>query len=66
MKPDKSKVVMGMTKDGKNVVLYVDKGRPLAWRENVFSEITKKIVAAGKTVFVVLGDRRIKLQSQSR
>ena len=66
MKPDKSKVVMGMTKGGKNVVLYVDKGRPMAWRDKVFDEITKKVVAAGKTVFVVIGDRRIKLQSQSR
>ena len=62
MKPDKSKVVMGMTKDGKNVVLYVDKGRPTAWREKSFSEITKQIVEAGKRIFVVIGDRRIKLE----
>lgn len=66
MRPDKTKVVPGMTKDGKSMVLYVDPSRKDAWRDKKFDFIIDKIILGGGRVHVVIGDKRILLQEHGR
>jgi hypothetical protein len=58
MKPSKSKVVMGCTTDGVNLVLYVDTTRPNAWETPKFNTIIKEFFKIGRKVFIVLGRKR--------
>lgn len=58
-RPDRSKVVMSFTNDGKYPVAHVDTSRPNAWKEGVvgvwFSFMVERL---GKGI-VVIGNRRI-------
>jgi hypothetical protein len=65
MRPDKSKVVMGMTSDGKSLVLYVDPSRPEAFREPAIDKTIDKLIANGMKVFVVCGDKRRMISNQN-
>ena len=58
MRPDRSKVMIEMGgPKGTNLVLHVDPGRPMAWRENAnIMNLVNACLSGGNTVFVVTGD----------
>jgi hypothetical protein len=58
MRPDKSKVVMASTTDGKNLVLHVDPSRPEAHRVPAFDALIERFIKGGRHVIVVTGDKR--------
>jgi hypothetical protein len=58
MRPDRSKVVMASTKDGKSLVLHVDQARPDAYKAPVFDGLINGMIKGGGRVFVVTGDKR--------
>lgn len=66
MRPDKSKVVMTVTTDSKNLVLHVDPSRPDAFREAGFERVTKNLLADGRKIFVVRGDQRLMIEEVSK
>ena len=57
LRPDKTKVVLGGTTDGKHVVAYVDPARPDAYKQGRIGMLLGSIAALGP-VFVVCGDKR--------
>lgn len=58
MRPDRSKVVMSCTKDGKSLVLHVDPGTPDAYRAPEFEAVIDRLVRDGRSVYVALGSKR--------
>ena len=60
MRPDHSKVMIEMGgPKGTNLVLHVDPGRPMAWRENAnIMKLVNAFLRGNQQVFVVTGDRR--------
>lgn len=65
LRPDRSKVVMATTKDGKSLQLYVDPSRPDAYKVPSFNDAISRIVDEGGQVFVVIGDKRKLIRSGS-
>ena len=57
LRPDKSKVVIGTTNQGEDVVLYVNPDRPDAWKQGAFRTLVDEFLARGITVMVSCGDK---------
>ena len=57
LRPDKSRVVMGVTNQGDDLVLYVSPDRPDAWKRGGIAKIVAETRAKGFTVLIKCGDR---------
>ncbi len=56
LRPDKSRVLIGTTNQGEDVVLYVSPERPDAWKHREFSGLLAEFQARGIRVMVSCGD----------
>jgi hypothetical protein len=65
VRPDRSRVVLTATADGRRVVAHVDTARPDAYRKGEMGEVLQK-VRQGLDVIVVIGDRREVLTTEDR
>lgn len=61
LRPDKSRVVMGVTNGGDDLVLYVSPDRPDAWKRGGTGQFVAEMRAKGFTVLVSCGDAVQKL-----
>jgi hypothetical protein len=61
MRPDRSRVVMTVAKDGRSLIVHVDPDRPGHWRRRKVQQIIDRFLAAGEKVIVAIGDQRILL-----
>jgi len=52
LRPDKSHVVMGVTNQGEDLVLYVGRDRPDAWKRGAMARLVDETLAKGYTVLV--------------
>lgn len=57
LRPDRSKVVIGTTNQGEDMVLYVTPDRPDAWRQGGFQTLVDTFLARGITVLVSCGEK---------
>ncbi len=57
LRPDRCKVVMDLTTDGKSLVLHVDPSRPDAWRDEPVRSLVKRALAKSP-VYVACGSSR--------
>lgn len=56
LRPDRSRVVIGTTNHGEDVVLYVTPERPDAWRRGEFARLVGEFKGRGIKVLVSCGD----------
>ena len=56
LRPDRSRVVIGTTNHGEDVVLYVSPERPDAWRRGEFARLVGEFKGRGIKVLVSCGD----------
>lgn len=56
LRPDKSRVVIGTTNHGEDVVLYVSQDRPDAWRRDNVASFVAELQARGIVVLLSRGD----------
>ena len=56
LRPDKSRVVMGVTNQGDDLVLYVSPDRPDAWKRGGMVKLVEEMHAKGFTVIVSCGE----------
>lgn len=61
LRPDKSRVVIGTTNQGEEIVLYVSPDRPDAWKRGGFEKLVDELLSKGKTVWVSCEDKLQKL-----
>ncbi|MEK7435432.1 MAG: hypothetical protein AAB150_00950 [Pseudomonadota bacterium] len=61
MRPDKSRVVMGVTNQGDDLVLYVNPDRRDAWRRGATGKFVAEMRAKGFAVMVACEDQVEKL-----
>ncbi|MFA5913867.1 MAG: hypothetical protein WC830_09965 [Burkholderiales bacterium] len=57
LRPDKSRVVLGVTNGGDDLVLYVDPDRPDAWKRGAMAKLVAEMRAKGFAVLVKCGER---------
>lgn len=57
LRPDKSKVVIGVTNGGEDIVLYVPPERPEAWRQGEFGKFVDDLRGRRVTVLISCGER---------
>lgn len=57
LRPDKSKVIIGTTNQGNDIVLYVPPSRPDAWKHKNFAGLVSMFIAKGTPVFVSCGEK---------
>jgi len=57
LRPDKSRVVIGTTNQGEDVVLYVSPDRPDAWKQGGFAQLVGEFRARRIRVLVSCGDK---------
>ena len=57
LRPDKSRVVMGTTNHGEDVVLYVSADRPDAWKNSRISNVVGEFKARRINVFLSRGEK---------
>lgn len=56
LRPDRSRVVIGTTNNGEDVILYVGTDRPDAWRRGEPAKLVADLRAKGITVLVNCGE----------
>ncbi len=56
LRPDKSRVVIGTTNNGDDVVLYVTPDRPDAWSKGEFGKLVSQWRSRGMTMFTSCAD----------
>jgi uncharacterized protein len=56
LRPDISRVVIGVTNHGDDLVLYVSPDRPDAWKRGGIARFVAEMLAKGFTVLVSCGD----------
>ena len=56
LRPDQSRVVIGTTNNGEDVVLYVTPERPDAWKKGELGKMVARWQSRGMTVFVSCED----------
>lgn len=56
LRPDRSRVVVGTTNQGEDLVLYVGADRPDAWRTGAFGRFVTQMKARGTAVFISRND----------
>lgn len=61
LRPDKSRVVIGTTNHGEDIVLYVSPDRPDAWQRGEFHKLVTELLSKGITVLVSCGETLQKL-----
>lgn len=61
LRPDKSRVVIGTTNQGEDIVLYVSPDRPDAWNRGGFRKLVNEFLSGKINVFVSCNDRLQKL-----
>lgn len=61
LRPDSSRVVIGVTNGGDDLVLYVGPDRPDAWKRGGIGKFVAEMQAKGFTVLVSCGDEVQKL-----
>jgi hypothetical protein len=61
LRPDRSRVVIGVANQGEDFVLYVSPDRPDAWKRGAFGKFVAETRAKGFTVLVKCGERLQKL-----
>lgn len=61
LRPDKSRVVIGTTNQGEEIVLYVSPDRPDAWKRGGLEKLVAELLSKGKTVWVRCEDKLQKL-----
>lgn len=64
LRPDKTGVVVGVTRDSKSPVLYVDPGYPDAYKSGAMEVWFQGMLKAFPQVFVVIGQRRLMLRNE--
>jgi hypothetical protein len=65
-RPDRSHVIIDVTKDGLNLVIHSDPSYPGSWRKPLPQQFINAALKAGQTVFIVEGATRKRLsKSQS-
>lgn len=57
LRPDKSRVVIGVTNGGEEIVLYVTPDRPRAWNQGGFRQQVAEFLGRGVRVHVSCGDK---------
>ena len=57
LRPDNSRVVIGVANQGEDFVLYVSPDRPDAWKRGAFGKFVAETRAKGFTVLVKCGER---------
>ena len=57
LRPDKSRVVIGVTNKGDDIVLYVSPDRPDAWKRGGMGQFVAEMRAKGFPVAVACGNR---------
>lgn len=57
LRPDKSRVVIGTTNHGEDIVLYVSPDRPEAWKQGGFEKFVAELLSKKVTVLVSCGDK---------
>lgn len=57
LRPDKSRVVMGVTNQGDDLVLYVSPDRPDAWKRGGIAKFVAEMRAKGFAVVVNCGEK---------
>ena len=60
LRPDKSKVVVQTTTDGKHMVAFVDPSRPLAYKSGRMGRWLA-VMSSVNLVYVAIGDKRVML-----
>jgi hypothetical protein len=61
LRPDKSRVLIGTTNQGEDVVLYVSPERPDAWKSREFSKLLSEFQTRGIPVMLSCGDSLTRL-----
>jgi hypothetical protein len=61
LRPDKSRVVIGVTNQGDDLVLYVSPDRPDAWQRGAMARFVAEMQSKGFPVMVCCDDRVQKL-----
>lgn len=61
LRPDKSRVVVGTTNQGEDIVLYVSPDRPNAWQHGALLGFVNDLLGRRINVFVSCNDRLQKL-----
>ena len=56
LRPDKSRVVIGTTNQGEDIVLYVSPDRPDAWKSGEFGRFVAEMKSKGVAIMVSCGD----------
>ncbi|MBV5337758.1 MAG: hypothetical protein J0653_07465, partial [Deltaproteobacteria bacterium] len=56
LRPDKSRVVIGTTNNGEDVILYVTSDRPQAWKKGEFGKLITRWRSNGMTIFTSCRD----------
>lgn len=56
LRPDKSKVVIGTTSQGEELVFYVSPDRPDAWNQGEFRQLVAEMRGRGVVMYVSCGD----------
>ena len=57
LRPDKSRVVIGTTNQGEDIVLYVTPDRPDAWKQGGFVKFVDELLSRKVKVLVSCGDK---------
>ena len=57
LRPDKSRVVIGVTNQGDDLVLYVSPDRPDAWKRGAMGAFVAEMKAKGFAVAVACGEK---------
>lgn len=61
LRPDRSRVIMGTTNQGEDVVLYLSPDRPDAWRHGSMARLVAELQHKNVTVLLSCGDTLEKL-----
>ena len=61
LRPDASRVVIGTTNHGEDIVLHVSMDRPDAWQRGGIGKLVAEMLADGITVMVKCGEKLQKL-----
>jgi hypothetical protein len=56
LRPDKSRIVVGTTNHGEDIVLYVSPDRPDAWKRGGFGKLVAEWQACGVVIWVSCED----------
>jgi hypothetical protein len=61
LRPDRSRVIIGTTNHGDDIVLHVSTDRPDAWKRSGIGKLVAEMLADGITVMVKCGETLTKL-----